>query len=161
MFHATASTRVRKEDLVRSFTYRGWEHQIQNKAMPHKKIYRAAVLRLERSGSPSIESFVQHLKEKSAFPDKARFTVWIIPYGFHSHQLGNLVFPIRGLSPARVAPLFKLIDSDTMSAYRDSLRTSIDKDNCKSHWVRTVTADARDGIIHNEDDDQYPIPYGF
>ena len=108
-----------------------------------------------------MESFVQHLKENSAFPDRARFTVWLIPHGFHSHQLGNLIFPIHGLSPARVAPLFKRIDSDTMSAYRDSLRTSIDKDNCKSHWVRIVTADARDGIIRHEDDDLYSIPSGF
>ena len=161
MFHATASKLMQKNGSIGTFKYNDWAKQIRTEAEQCKKIYRVVVLHLEHSGSSSPESLVQYLKENSNFPDNALFTVWLIPYGFHSHQLGNLIFPIHGLPPSRVATLFHKIDKDTMNVYRDSLRTSLDKDKYKVHWVRTVAADARDGIIHHPDDDEYPIPKGF
>ena len=161
MFYGTASKLMQADDRIKAFKYNNWEKQIQNEGEPNKKVYRVVVLRLEHCGKPSMDSFVQHLKKFSAFPAHAKFTVWLIPYGFHSQQHGDLIFPIHGLSPDRVAPLFKRIDKDTMDTYLSSLRTSTDKDGCRHHWVRTVAADARDSIIHHEDDDRYNIPTGF
>ena len=161
MFQATAPIRVQNTKLISSFAYKAWCAQITSDSLPHKYIHRVALLQLQQSGCPTQESLVAHLKNKSTFPDKARFTAWIIPYGFRNSKLGSVVIPVHSLSTGQVSLLFKIKDRDTMSAYGDKVRTSLDKHQCISHWVLTAAADERDDIIRNSDDETYAIGSGF
>ena len=161
MFQATAPIRVQNTKLISSFAYKAWCAQITSDSLPHRYIHRVALLQLQQSGCPTQESLVAHLKNKSTFPDKARFTAWIIPYGFRNSKLGSVVIPVHSLSTGQVSLLFKIKDRDTMSAYGDKVRTSLDKHQCISHWVLTAAADERDDIIRNSDDETYAIGSGF
>ena len=127
----------------------------------HKLIHRVVSLQLQQSGCPTQDSLVAHLRNKSRFPDKARFTAWIIPYGFHNRKVGSIAVPVHLMSTEQVSRLFKARDRDTMTAYCDRLKTSMDKHRCVSHWVLTATADEQDDIIRNYDDDSYEVSGDF
>ena len=90
------------------------------------------------------------------------FTAWIIPAGFKHRNVGVLAVPVAGLYTAQLSALFKVQDRDTMTAYCDKIRTSLDKDRCQPHWVHTEDADARDEIHRRRDvDEKYDVHREF
>ena len=161
LFQANAPLRIQKSKMISTWNYREWYQHIRDSNMPHKFIYRVVVLKLQRSGKPTQESFVRQLKEKREFPELAKFTAWIIPYGFRHHNVGSIVIPVTFLSTQQVSLLFAKADKGTMTAYCDQLRTSMDKDHCTPHWVHTAVADAREDIIRSHTDEQYAVHNDF
>ena len=116
---------------------------------------------MQRSGSQTHESLVQFIKKNSCFPEQARFSAWIVPYGFKHHKIGILVVPVDMLTTRQVSLLFEKQDKDTMSVYADKIRTSLSKHLVSPHWVRTREADEKDDIVRNNIDENYEIPNDF
>ena len=161
MFHSTASKKVQNRLNIINFVYKTWVAELTSATFPHKLIHRVVSLQLQQSGCPTRDSLVAHLRNKSGFPDRARFTAWIIPYGFHNRKVGSIVVPVHLMSTEQVSLLFKTRDRDTMTAYCDKLKTSMDKHRCISHWVLTAAADEQDDIVRNCDDDSYEVSAEF
>ena len=168
MFHAAASVKTQKNKIISSFSYRSWAEHVQmtNHTLPHKHIHRVVLLQLQQSGCRTQDHLVTHLKKNSTFPEKARFTAWIIPCGFHNQRVGNIVVPVISLAAEQVSLFFKTRNHDTMTAYTDKIRTSLDKHHCVSHWVSPTESDARDDIIQSPYirspyNDQYEVGSNF
>ena len=161
MFNAAASVKTQKSQLISSFSYKSWAEQVKNHTLPHKYIHRVVLLQLQQSGCRSQDNLRAHLKNKSKFPDKARFTAWVIPCGFHNKRVGDVVIPVMSLATEQVSSFFKTRNHDTMTAYTDKIRTSLDKHHCVSHWVSPTESDARDDIIRSPYNDQYEVGSNF
>ena len=160
-FHYNASHKIQKNKQVCSWQYESWVRQVREQDRPYQLIYRVVAISLQRSGSQTHESLVQFIKKNSCFPEQARFSAWIVPYGFKHRKVGILVVPVDMLTTRQVSLLFEKQDRDTMSVYADRIRTSLSKHRVSPHWVRTIEADERDDIIRNNIDESYEIPNDF
>ena len=161
MFNAAASVKTQKSQLISSFSYKSWAEQVKNHTLPHKYIHRVVLLQLQQSGCRSQDHLRTHLKNKSKFPDKARFTAWVVPCGFHNKRVGDVVIPVMSLATEQVSSFFKTRNHDAMTAYAEKIRTSLDRYRCVFHWISSTESDARDDIIRSPYNDQYEVCDNF